>query len=215
MDEKKDQKPKLLFMLTTSNHRPFTYPEGKIDIPSGESRAGAVKYTDYAIGKFLTESKSKPWFRDTLFVIIADHSTEGRGQFDLEMADFHIPMWIYAPGVLKSRIVDRLKSQIDLLPSLIDLLDLKDESPFFGKSFLNENWNEDRAFVGNYQYVGYYRDRVLTTLGPNRAVRSFSFDPVTKKQKDMKDSPYAQEAAAFYQYASSLLETGHYHVPAQ
>jgi phosphoglycerol transferase MdoB-like AlkP superfamily enzyme len=210
MDEKHSSKPTLLFMLTTSNHRPFTYPNGKIDIPSGESRAGAVKYTDFAIGKFLTDVKNKKWAKNTIFIVVADHSTEGRGQFDLEMVDFHIPMWIYAPGAIKPKKISKLVSQIDLLPSLIHLLGLKDQSPFFGQSFFNENWKEERAFVGNYQYVGFYKDNILTTLGPNRKVRNFGYDPVIKTQEDLAESPFVPEAASYYQYASELLATGRY-----
>lgn len=207
----KDQKnPFFMFLLTTSNHRPFTYPEGKIDIPSGTSRAGAVKYTDYAIGKFLDEAIQQEWSKNTIFIVVADHSTEGRGQFDLEMNDFHIPLWIYSPHLLKPQVVSKLGSQIDLLPSLIHLLGLKDESPFFGQSLFNPNWTEERAFVGNYQYVGYYKNNVLTTLGPNQVVRSFSYDPGTKKQEVIQDSPYINEAVSYYQMASEVLDSGKY-----
>ncbi len=205
------KEPFLLFMLTTSNHRPFTYPNGKIDIPSGESRAGAVKYTDYAIGKFIEDSLKKDWAKNTIFVVVADHSTEGRGQFELEMADFHIPMWIYAPGHLKPLVVSKLGSQIDLLPSLIHLLGLKDDSPYFGRSFFNDNWKDERALVGNYQFVGYYKDRILTTLGPNKVIRSYEFDPETKKQSDTKNLSFKDEAITYYQTASSLLDSGKFH----
>ncbi|MDP2247980.1 MAG: sulfatase-like hydrolase/transferase, partial [Nitrosomonadales bacterium] len=64
--------PFFVQIMTTSNHRPFTFPDGRIDLPQG-NRRGAVKYTDYAIGKFIDDAKSKPWFEDTLFVIVADH----------------------------------------------------------------------------------------------------------------------------------------------
>lgn len=203
-------KPFLMFMLTTSNHRPFTYPEGRIDIPSGSERAGAVKYTDYAIGKFLEKATQKDWAKETIFIIVADHSTEGRGQFDLEMSDFHIPLWIYSPHLLKAQKVSKLGSQIDLLPTLIHMLDLKDESPFFGQSLLNKNWQEERALVGNYQYVGYYKNNILTTLGPNQTVRSFYYDPQTKQQKAITDSPYIDEAISYYQTASHMLDSGKY-----
>jgi phosphoglycerol transferase MdoB-like AlkP superfamily enzyme len=210
MADTSSKAPKLLFMLTTSNHRPFTYPNGRIDIPSGESRAGAVKYTDYAIGKFIQDSLKKPWAANTIFVIIADHSTEGRGRFDLEMADFHIPMWIYAPNYLKPQRMKKLVSQIDLLPSLIHLLGLSDNSPFFGKSFFSQNFGEERAFIGNYQYVGLYKDKVLTTLGPNQKVRAYDYDPVLAVQKDRTSSPFIEETISFYQHASNLLTSGNY-----
>lgn len=204
------KKPFLMFLLTTSNHRPFTYPEGRIDIPSGTSRAGAVKYTDFAIGKFLEEATHQEWSKDTIFVVVADHSTEGRGQFDLEMNDFHIPLWIYSPHLLKPQVISKVSSQIDLLPTLIHILSLKDESPFFGQSMLNPNWTEERAFVGNYQYVGYYKNNTLTTLGPNKIVRSFSYNPKTKKQIAIEDSPYINEAVSYYQMASQALDSGLY-----
>ena len=60
-------------IMTVSNHRPYIYPDGRIDIPSSsQSMQGAVKYTDYAINKFLKDAQQKPWFNNTLFVIVAD-----------------------------------------------------------------------------------------------------------------------------------------------
>ena len=47
------------FVMTPSSHKPYTYPEGVIDIPSGSGRNGAVKYTDYAIGEFIKKAKQK------------------------------------------------------------------------------------------------------------------------------------------------------------
>ena len=67
------KKPFFSVAMTTSNHRPFTYPDGKIDIPSHTGRNGGVKYSDYAIGRLMAEAKKKPWFHDTIFVIVADH----------------------------------------------------------------------------------------------------------------------------------------------
>ena len=206
-------KPALLFMLTTSNHRPFTYPSNKIDIPSGESRAGAVKYTDYAIGKFLHSVKGEEWAQNTIFVIVADHSTEGRGQFDLEVQDFHIPMWIWSPRLFKPEIVEQRGSLIDLLPTLIDLMGLEDSSPFFGRSFFDSTWNQNRALFGNYQYVGHFKDDHLTTLGPNQSVKNFHFDPISKEQTSTKDNPFLEESITYYQRASHLLDRGQYKAP--
>jgi phosphoglycerol transferase MdoB-like AlkP superfamily enzyme len=67
------------YILTTSNHRPFTYPEGKIDIPSHTNREGAVKYSDYAIGEFIREAQKKAWFKDTIFVSARCAASRGNG----------------------------------------------------------------------------------------------------------------------------------------
>ncbi len=66
--------------MTTSNHRPYTYPESRIDIKSGNGRDGAVKCTDYAIGKFLEAVKTKPCFDNTIFVFVADHTASSAGK---------------------------------------------------------------------------------------------------------------------------------------
>jgi len=74
--------PFFAHIMTTSNHRPYTYPEGRIDIPSKTNREGAVKYTDWAIGDFLARAKTKPWFEKTVFVLVSDHTPRGRGRSD-------------------------------------------------------------------------------------------------------------------------------------
>ena len=76
-------KPFLVQIMTTSNHRPYSYPDGRIDIPSPGKRDGAVKYTDYAIGHFIDQASKKPWFADTLFVIVADHCASAAGKTKL------------------------------------------------------------------------------------------------------------------------------------
>jgi phosphoglycerol transferase MdoB-like AlkP superfamily enzyme len=77
------KQPFFFHLMTTSNHRPYTYPEGRIEIPSGSGRSGGVKYTDWAIGDFLKRAQATPWFEDTLFVIIADHTAHSAGKTDL------------------------------------------------------------------------------------------------------------------------------------
>ncbi len=90
-------KPFFAHVMTTSNHRPFTYPEGRIDIPSKTGRDGGVKYTDWAIGNFVERARKKPWFDNTMFVFVADHTHKGRGRQELPPENYLIPMIIYAP----------------------------------------------------------------------------------------------------------------------
>jgi phosphoglycerol transferase MdoB-like AlkP superfamily enzyme len=78
-------------LMTTSNHRPFTYPAGRVAIPPGTSREGAVQYTDWAIGHLIDEARRRPWFDDTVFVIVADHTAGGAGKSDLPVARYLIP----------------------------------------------------------------------------------------------------------------------------
>src|SRR6185295_3498593 len=98
-------KPFHHFVMTTSNHRPFTYPDGKIDIPSHTGRLGGVKYTDYAIGELLRKAREKPWFTNTLVVIVADHCASSSGKTALPVNGYAIPLFIYNPHLIQPRKV--------------------------------------------------------------------------------------------------------------
>lgn len=160
-----------LQLMTTSNHRPYTYPEGRIDIASGEGREGAVKYTDYAIGQFLREAREKPWFKQTVFVFVADHTAGSAGQEDLPVANYHIPLFIYAPAVIESGEFTEVASQIDLAPTLLGLLNVDYDSTFFGHNVLRKDRAPGRALIGNYQHLGLFDGINLAILSPRRGMR--------------------------------------------
>jgi phosphoglycerol transferase MdoB-like AlkP superfamily enzyme len=91
-------RPSFTHVMTTSNHRPFTYPDGRIDIGSPGGREGGVKYTDWAIGQFIEAARGRPWFDDTLFVIVADHCASVAGKTRLPVGSYRIPLIFYAPN---------------------------------------------------------------------------------------------------------------------
>lgn len=166
-----EAQPFFLHLLTTSNHRPYTYPEGKVDIASGKNRDGAVKYTDYAIGEFLANAAEQPWFDDTLFIIVADHQAGSAGKRALPVERYHIPLWVYAPRHIAPSKVATLSSQIDLAPTLLGLLNMSYQSVAFGKNILNMAPDQGRALIGNYQNLGLFDGRGLAILSPQRRMQ--------------------------------------------
>lgn len=76
---------------TTSNHRPYTYPDDRVDVPSGTDREGAVKYTDYALKQCIFLARERPWFAHTIFIVVADHCAKSAGKADLTVTKYHIP----------------------------------------------------------------------------------------------------------------------------
>ena len=196
-------KPFFFHVLTTSNHRPYTYPEGRIDIPSGTSRFGAVKYSDWAIGDFLKKARSKPWFDKTLFVIIADHTAGGAGKQDLPVSRYHIPAMIYAPKLMEPKRIETIASQIDVAPSILALLNMDYRSFFYGRNIFEVPEGKGRALIANYQYLGYYNKDGLSVLGPRRTVRKFTFKPNgdVASSDENAEGPHAQIAKAYYEGA--------------
>ncbi|WP_019141146.1 LTA synthase family protein [Noviherbaspirillum massiliense] len=210
MDNKTaSEKPFFAHVMTTSNHRPYTYPDGRIDIASPGGRSGAVKYTDYAIGKFLKDAESRPWFKDTLFVIVADHCASVAGKSKLPVESYHIPLIFYAPGLLKPGSYAPLMSQVDIAPTLLEVLGKKGEEEFFGRSVFAEGPAPQRAFISNYQELGYLRNGILTVLLPKKRVESYRIDPKTYASTPTAVDPQlVNETIAFYQTASRAFKAG-------
>lgn len=200
-------KPFFHFVMTTSNHRPFTYPEGRIDLPSKISgRAGAVKYTDYAIGKFLRDAATRPWFKNTVFVIVADHCASVAGKTELPVQNYHIPLLVYAPGgqIAPGHITD-LMSQIDYAPTLLGLLNWSYPSRFFGWDIRKAS-GDRRALIGNYQRLGLYEPGMLAVLKPMRGSHEYDFDSKTfaLTPRTPDEESEVSEAIAYYQTAAYL-----------
>lgn len=206
------QRPVFAHIMTTSNHRPYTYPAERIDILSGSGRDGAVKYTDWAIGHFIDEAKKKPWFKDTLFVFTADHGANARGSSEIPVDKYLIPVIFYAPEHIKPERIERLMSQIDIAPTLLGRLNFSYHSKFFGQDIYRVPLGEERAFVANYQTLAYLRDGRMVTLEPRRKV---TIAPntnagTTHPQRPVDEPTLRREAIAWYEAASLAFSRGQY-----
>jgi len=207
-------KPVFMQIMTTSNHRPFTYPDGRIDIKSPGGREGGVKYTDWAIGRFIEDARKKPWFDGTLFVIVADHCAAVAGKSKLPVGGYRIPLIFYAPKLVPPSVYSPVMSQIDIPPTILDVLRADGDDHFFGRSVFELPATPERAFISNYQSLGYLRDGVLTVLSPGRKVEAFRIDSTTREATPMPlDQTKAREAIAYYQTASRAFKEGALRAP--
>ena len=201
-------------IMTTSNHRPFTYPDGRIDIPSPGGRDGAIKYTDWTLGQFIEHARSRPWFKDTLFVFLADHCASVAGKSKLPIAGYWIPLILYAPNLVKPGLYEPVMSQIDLPPTLLDILRVEGDAFFFGRSVFEQPQGPPRAFISNYQTLGYLRNDTLTVLAPGRKIETFHVDPVSLEATPAPlDQSQADEAIAYYQTAARAFKQGRLKAP--
>lgn len=196
-------KPFLLQLMTTSNHRPYTYPDNRIDIKSGKGRDGAVKYTDYAIGQFLQAAKQKAWFDNTIFIFVADHTAGSAGKEDLPVANYQIPLFIYAPKIVRPREDTQLASQIDLAPTVLGLLNMSYESTFFGRDLLLAPTLPPRVVLGNYQHLGLFDGNDLAILSPRKGLRRHDDAlGVSIERGSQSSDPLITRAITYYQAAS-------------
>lgn len=202
-------KPFFNFIMTTSNHRPYTYPEGKIDIPSGTGRSGAVKYTDYAIRSFLNQARQKPWFNNTVFVIMADHCASSAGKWELNVNKYRIPAIIYNMPGHEPHQVSAQCSQIDLFPTLFGYLNWDYETFFYGRDVNTFGKGDERAFIGNYRKLGLLKGDTLTVLGEQKQHNFYLWDKTNNKLiAQPENRRHLTEIISYYQSIDYLYKHG-------
>ncbi|UPT71013.1 MAG: LTA synthase family protein [Flavobacterium sp. JAD_PAG50586_2] len=201
----KSNKPFFNFVMTTSNHRPYTYPDNAIDIPSGTGREGAVKYTDYALKNMFEKVKSKPWFKNTVFIIIADHCASSAGKDEIDVANYHIPAFIVNLPEYQNQKIKKQCSQIDFFPTFFSLLHWNYESNFFGKDILKSDF-EERAFVGTYRKLVLMKNDRVMILSDQKRQNFYKWNKDDNSLKSIPmDKSFLNETISWYQTADYLF----------
>ncbi len=170
-------------IFTISSHIPYTIPQkyaGKF--PKGtEEIHESIAYTDYSLRQFFKKAKTQDWYNNTLFVFTADHtSASGRGKYATNVGKFRIPIFFFDPSKPEFKgVVEKNFQQIDILPSVLDYLNIKDTIVSYGKSYLSEK-DFVVSYVDNvYNYL--HGDYCLTYDGV-KSIGLFNFkkDPLFK-----------------------------------
>lgn len=199
------KQPFFNFVMTTSNHRPYSYPAGKIDIPPGTGRPGAVKYTDFAIRELFKKASTKPWFKNTVFVIIADHCASSAGKDEIDVANYHIPAFIVNMPQDKNQKITKQCSQIDLFPTLFSLMNWNYESDFFGKNVLDSQF-EERSLMGTYRKLVLMKQDKVMILSDQKKQAFYTWK---KEDNSLIPLPMEQsflnETISWYQTADYLF----------
>lgn len=201
----KENKPFFNFVMTTSNHRPYTYPSGKIDIPSGTNREGAVKYTDFALKELFKKARQKPWYKNTVFVIIADHCASSAGKDEIDVANYHIPAFIVNLPEDKNQKISKQCSQIDLFPTLFSLMHWNYESDFFGKDVLGNDF-EERSLMGTYRKLVLMKQEKVMILSDQKKQSFYNWNKEDNSLSSIKmDRTFLDETISWYQTADYLF----------
>ncbi|MDK2972465.1 MAG: hypothetical protein PWP23_2220 [Candidatus Sumerlaeota bacterium] len=168
----------LSFFLTISNHRPYTWPEGKIDpVHPTEKLASTFQYADYAMGQFIEKARKTAAWENTVFVFVADHGMCIHGQSLVPVERFHIPCLILAPGIeaVAGRRVETLCSQTDVLPTLLGLLGGERRHCSFGRDLLHLPAERGSALMHYYGSYAFVRDGKVLILAPEHRPRTFAY----------------------------------------
>ncbi|MCI7251600.1 MAG: LTA synthase family protein [Succinatimonas sp.] len=158
-------------VFSSSFHDPFDIPQGKVNIDGVKTddprRLTAAKYADYALGKFFEQAKKEDYYKNTVFLVIADHDSRVRGIGAFPLTNYSIPALIISTDITP-RVDKRIVSQIDMLPTLLSLTGVSGEFPLSGEDLTRDDIIE-RAPVSYNELFGYVKGDKFTLLVPGTA----------------------------------------------
>ena len=201
-------------VMTTSNHKPYTFPAGVEGVPvKGGGRDAGVRYADYAIGRFFDMAKAKPWFADTIFVIVADHGARVYGREDIPIRTYEIPLLLYSPKHIKPGRVDTLISQIDVAPTVLGILDFNYDSTFFGIDVLRDSHPGRSIPLNHNRDIALFDGLNVSEIGFRKTSAQYIYDPHTHSQTPVAvDSERTKDAIAVFQEAFELYSERRYRI---
>ncbi len=171
------KKPFFGTLFTLSSHHPFFIPKHmRKKVKYGpQPICASVSYGDYALRKFFDEAKKQPWYDNTLFVILADHTPGSNTPlYNQRTHLYRIPIAFYHPGgKIEAKASDHVFQQLDIMPTILDLLNIETEYYAYGNSYYSDNPGEALTYLeGSYYY--FFNNKMLT-FSKDRARNLFNF----------------------------------------
>ncbi|WP_198263380.1 LTA synthase family protein [sulfur-oxidizing endosymbiont of Gigantopelta aegis] len=200
------QQPFVAVMFSTSNHSPFDFPDGKIELIAGvekKSELNAIKYADYAIGQFIAAAKKEAYYEDTVIVVVADHNIRVRGSDMLPVKLYHIPGMILGGGITGQNI-DRMMTHPDVLATALDLTGRTYNYPILGHSVFSDKKKDLSLMQFNDTYAYRVADKV-SVLRPDKEALTFIYQD-EKMIPTEHDAELEKNALAFILTMNHLYE---------
>ncbi|MFN0009737.1 MAG: LTA synthase family protein [Planctomycetota bacterium] len=183
------------------------------------SRTAAVRYADRALAQYFDRARAEGLLDHTVVLFVGDHGARVYGSEEIPTASYRVPALFLAPDAkYVGKTISRLCSQIDLAPTLLSLAGVDYVAPFFGKDLLKQDPDgPGRAYVIHNRNIGLLTDTTLTVLGLQKSTTCYarsdrSSDSFERVECDRRTEGRADAAAAVFQCASSLYESGRYRV---
>lgn len=198
-------------VMSTSNHKPFTFPEGIPGVAAqGGGREAGVRYADYAVGRFFDRLQRKPWYKDTVLVVAGDHGARVYGRAQIPVSNYSVPFIVHAPDWISPGRVDTLASQVDIGPTLLGLLHWSYESRLPGRDILRMNPEDGYALFNHNRTVAMLRGDHLATLGFSKVVSTSRYDAGKDVLSDVAvpDIELERDAQALFQLSWEVYSDG-------
>jgi len=215
----KSGRPFFATVLSVSNHKPYTYPRGRIpENPDKRRRENAVKYSDFALGEFFRAARQEAFWTNTVFAVVADHGARVYGEQSIPIHSYEIPLLVVGPAVVRAPSrVGQLGCSLDVAPTLLGLIGRPYQTTFFGQDLLKANPEDGRALLNHNRDVGLLAQQRLVVLGLMKGEEFYAGDPKLSEMKPLRtpsaaDRDLETDAIAIYQVADDLYTHQRYRV---
>ena len=228
------EKPFFAIIQTSGNHRPYTIPEdnrGFQPLSLNEDDAvnygfesaaavNSIRFMDHSI-QFLLDAAAKDNYLDnTIFVFLGDHGSGRRhplhmhkAEDQLELTKYHVPLLIYAPGLIQEgKVYDKVASEMDVLPTIAGIASIPYVNSTLGRDLLDERFEQRYAFTIKHRHIpeiGLISDKfyfLISADGINARIHRYYSDDPTKNSMD----DFPEVSAELEQLCLGLYETANY-----
>lgn len=173
----KENKKFASIIFSTTNHTPFDFPDDKIELINGvakKSVKNAIKYADFAIGDFIRQARTEAYYKDTIFVILADHNVRVYGDDIVPVNMFQVPGLILGDSI-KPMVYENIATQPDVLATAIDLIGLDAKMPVMGHSIFSDQKQNVSLMQFNDSYA-LRLDDMIAVIRPNTKPLTFKYE---------------------------------------
>ena len=217
--QKCKDKPFFSTLLTLTFHKDYEIPAGKITPEPASTpfhdQIDAIRYTDWAIGRFIEQASTAPYFKKTIFVFVADHMG-GFRENPNTAASYRVPFLVYAPGIVQPARIEGICSQLDVAPTIMNLLGGSYEHCFFSSSVLERKPDSGFAWLLNGQqliFINGLRQGVVISPGDHSAFFTFSLPgELGQLNSDIPTAKLRQMPLSILQVASEIFENSAYNL---
>jgi phosphoglycerol transferase MdoB-like AlkP superfamily enzyme len=204
-------------LFSVSSHHPFKVPEeytarfkgGNLPIQK------CIQYTDYAMRRFFAEASKMPWFKNTLFVITADHTSSDIYFDDSRTAwgFFSVPVIFYKPDNSLAAVKPGIVQQIDIMPSILGYLHYDKPYLAFGRDVFHPGNTEPFAFNYKDDVYQLFQDDYLLQFDGKRSLGFYNYKTDRMVQHNLAQQPTPEQQkmeekikAIIQQYNNRMVE---------
>ncbi|EMY79701.1 arylsulfatase [Leptospira weilii serovar Ranarum str. ICFT] len=208
----KQKSPFLAVALTLTTHYPYQVPTREDEVFSSElveaDYFNVYRYSDKSLHSFLEKAKQAPYFRNTVFIFVGDHSHHRNLDY---FEDRNVPLLIYSPGKIPSKIDPRISSQLDVIPTVLGIVGKKVRFSAMGRDLLDKRISGGVAYFAFGNLFGWIENNWIF-YGFTDKVRnsSFSIVPRIGETEECKNDPvkcetYHLKAKSFWNLSYELM----------